>query len=330
MPGHGMQEIKNLFDQFEVAYIDQPYQTFVNPKTLDIDYEYFEQYKNQLVVINFSSEHWNNFENYVYKELSNTDVNFLLLTYDHTKHQQYPRMFYFPYWYQWSKENFSLKEIFNIIDTNKTKTKTYSLGCLNGNPRPHRIVNYLKLRKKPYWDKTSISFFNVTDNNTPIRGDNLKLSLNEVTEWSTIRSSLPLRKVSASINLPQLTDSYLHLVAETTVLPGVFITEKTWKAIAASVPFVMWGNPGTMNFLKQQGIDIYDDVIDHKYYDTEEDAKLRLDKLYKIIDDLILQGVDKIYNQLLDRVINNQTQFFNGEFNQTYLHSLTNSIKQYT
>jgi len=112
-------------------------------------------------------------------------------------------------------------------------------------------------------------------------------------------------------------------------LPGVFITEKTWKAIATSVPFVMWGNPGTMNFLKQQGIDIYDDVIDHKYYDTEEDAKLRLDKLYKIIDDLILQGVDKIYNQLLDRVINNQTQFFNGEFNQTYLHSLTNSIKQY-
>ena len=121
----------------------------------------------------------------------------------------------------------------------------------------------------------------------------------------------------------------MHLVAETTIGPGIFTTEKTWKAIAASVPFVMWGNPGTMNFLKQQGIDIYDDVIDHKYYDTEEDAELRLDKLYKVIDDLILQGVDKIYNQLLDRVINNQKQFFKNNFNQTYLHSLTNAIKQY-
>ena len=236
-------------------------------------------------------------------------------------------MFYFPYWYQWSKENFSIANVNEI--------KTYSLGCLNSNPRPHRIANYLKLRKKPYWEKTSISFFNVTNNKTLIRGDDLKLSINEVTEWSTIQSLLPLREkfignIYNSINLPQLTDSYLHVVAETTVSPGVFITEKTWKAIAARVPFVMWGNPGTMNFLKQQGIDIYDDVIDHKYYDDEEDVRSRLDKLHKVIDDLILQGVDKIYNQLLDRATNNQTQFFKNNFDQSYLHSLTNAIKQYS
>jgi hypothetical protein len=319
-----MQEIENLFKKFEVAYIDQPFQTFVNPKTITIDYGYFEQYKNQLVVINFSSENWNGVETHVYKQLNKINIDFLLLTYNHTQHQQYPRMFYFPYWYHWSKE------IFGIVDI--TKIKNYSLGCLNGNPRPGRIANYLKLRKQSYWNNTSVSFFNVTNNETLARGDDLKLSINEVTEWSNIRSSLPMRPNLQGVgcsNLPQLTDSYLHLVTETTVGPGVFTTEKTWKAIVAGVPFVMWGNPGTMNFLKQQGIDIYDDIIDHKYYDTEEDARLRLDKLYTIIDDLMLQGIDKIYNQLLDRVANNQTKFFKDQFNQTYLHALTNAIKQY-
>ena len=311
-----------LFDNVNSVFIEQPFQTFINLLDLTINYDYLNQHKNQLLIINFSSENWSGFENVIYEQLNKTDINFLLLTYDHTQHQQYPQMFYFPYWYHWSKENLS------IVDVNEIKT--YSLGCLNGNPRPHRIANYLKLRKKSYWDKISVSFFKVNDNNIPVRGDDLELLMNEVTEWSIMKSFLPLRNVSDRIvNLPQLTDSYLHLVAETTVSSNIFTTEKTWKPIAVGVPFVMWGNPGTMNFLKQQGIDIYDDVIDHKYYDTEKDARLRLNKLHEVIDDLILQGVDTIYNHLTDRVANNQIKFFNGEFDLAYLNIINNAIKQY-
>jgi hypothetical protein len=330
MPGLGMQEIKKLFESFEVAYIDKPYDTFINLKTIEIDYNYFEQYKNQLVVINFSSENHLKFETHVYDQLSKTDINFLLLTYDYTQHLTRPRMLYFPYWSQWSKEQFSLKENFNNIDINEIKT--YSLGCLNGNPRPHRIANYLKLRKRPYWNKTSVSFFNNASNDSTSRGDDLKLSISEVSAWSNIRSSLPAKFIgnSQSINLPQLTDSYLHLVTETTVSKhSIFITEKTWKAIASRVPFVMWGNPGTMDCLKQLGVDIYDDIIDHKYYDTEKNARIRLDKLHAVIDDLILQGVDKVYNQLSNRVAANQTKFFNAEFNQPYLSAILDAVKQY-
>ena len=77
-----------------------------------------------------------------------------------------------------------------------------------------------------------------------------------------------------------------------------------------------------MNFLKQQGVDIYDDVIDHKYYDTEKSTRTRIDKLHAVIDDLMLQGIDKIYNQLSYRVMVNQTKFFNFEFDQKYLQTL--------
>jgi hypothetical protein len=321
--GLGMQEIKKLFESFEVAYIDQPYGTLVDLKTLAIDYNYFEQYKNQLVVINFSSENHLKFETHVYDQLSKTDINFLLLTYDYTQHLTRPRMLYFPYWSQW------------LIDsTNKkypaiTGEKTYSLGCLNGHARPHKIANFLKLKEKSYWKNTSMSFFVEGDINT--RSDDLKLTIGEKDEWNKIKASLPAPVLHTTmLNLPQLTNSYLHLVVETTVSNyGIFTTEKTWKAIAAGVPFVMFGNPGTISFLKQQGVDIYDDIIDHKYYDTENSARVRLDKLHIVIDNLMAQGIDKIYNQLSDRAIANQTKFFNAEFGQIYLQTLIDTIKQY-
>ena len=331
MHGPGMDLLHNFFNNFDAHYIDQIYETFVNEQTLTIDYDYFQPYKHRLVIIDFSGEHQNEFEQYVYNQLvENLDLNFILLTQDHTKHQRYPRMFYFPYWYIWSKEY--LNSDTDPIVTNKTKS--YLLGCLNANPRPHRIVNYLKLRKKSYRDKISISFFNVNKDEEPVRSDDMALSSDELTEWTEIRSSLPNRTEiinSITQNLPQLVDSYLHLVTETTVLPGVFTSEKTWRPIAAATPFVMWGNPGTMSFLKQHGVDTYDDVIDHKYYDTEQDVRLRLDKLHQVIDDLIEYGVDKVYNQLLDRAINNQTKFFNGAFDyQKYILDLVNAINEYT
>lgn len=315
----------------DLAYIHRPYQTFLNPQTPDIDYRYFDQFKNQLVIINFSSEHWNGLENHIYEQLDKTNINFLLLTYNHISHRQYPRMFYFPYWYHDSIQSY--KSI--IVDT--SSSRNYVLGCLNGNSRPHRIANFLKLRKKHYWENTSISFFDMREREvaSSTRFDDLPLSNDEIHEWENIRKLLPIRTPvtldhTNLLNLPQLNDSYLHLVTETTVIPSIFITEKTWKPVVTGVPFVMWGNPGAMYFLKSQGVDIYDDVIDHKYYDAEEDARVRLDKLYVVIDDLILHGVDKIYNQLVNRTTNNQTKFFGGEFDQTYVHELTNAIKQYT
>jgi len=318
-----MHEIKKLFESFEVAYIDQPYDTFIDLKNLTIDYNYFKQYENKLVVINFSSENHLKFETHVYDQLSKTDINFLLLTYDYTQHLTRPRMLYFPYWAQW------------LIDsTNKkypaiTSEKTHSLGCLNGHARPHKIANFLKLKEKSYWKNTSMSFFIKGDAAT--RPDDLKLTIGEKDEWNKIKASLPEPVISMRmLDLPQLTNSYLHLVVETTVSPyDVFTTEKTWRPIAAGVPFVMLSNPGTMNCLKQLGVDIYNDIIDHKYYDTEKNARIRLDKLHAVVDDLMAQGIDKIYNQLSYRVVANQTKFFNSEFSQSYLQTLIDTIEQY-
>jgi hypothetical protein len=336
MPGLGMNPFKDL----DVEYIWQPYWTFINPANGAIDYKYFEQYNNKLVIINFSSEHWNSFEHWVCKQLDEAGINFLILTYDPTRHQEHPRVFYFPYWYVWIQGEARTKMasgwqdwVEKNIDKISNKNKTHLLGCLNGKPRTQRIANFLKLRKKSYWDNTCVSFYkNSGFTSTP---NDLPLTDEEIAEWATVEPTLPTypafngKPGDHSLNLPQLIDSYLHLTTEVTITPRVFMSEKTWKPIATAVPFVVWGNPGTLAFLKSQGVDTYDDVIDHKYYDTEEDARSRLDKLYKVIDDLILQGVDKVYNQLSDRALENQRKLFNGEFDQTSLPAIINAIDQY-
>ena len=325
MSGLGM----NPFKDYDVEYVWQPYWTFINPENGTIDYSYFEKNKNRLFIINFSSEHWNNFEHWVCKWLEEAGINFLILTYDHTRHQEHPCIFYFPYWYYWGIHPTQGWQ--KWANVNIGLDKTYFLGSLNGQPRSHRIANFLKLRKKSFWNNSSISFHNDV---TVDRPEDLPLTDDEMREWLTIQSTLPACCIpktigELSLNTPQLNDSYLHLVTETTVLPKVFISEKTWKPIGAAVPFVMLGNPGTVSFLKSQGVDTYDDVIDHKYYDSEENARLRLDKLHEVIDNLVDQGLDKIHNQLFDRALENQRKFFNGEFDQTYMTLILNAINQY-
>jgi hypothetical protein len=321
MHGLGMKLLElKLFDLLDVVCIDPA--KFIDYQTFEINYDYFKQYKNQLVVIDFSSENQLMFENHVCDQLSKTDINFLLLTYNHTQHQRFARMIYFPYWSLWQLEQG------RPTPTYKFSSKTYFLGCMSGQPRPHRIVNYLQLVKKSYRDNISITFLK-----KPViaRQDDLILTADERIQWNTAKESLQVGDGQTPwYKLPQLIDSYLHLVSETTASKhGVFTTEKTWIPIAAGVPFVMLGNPGTMSFLKQQGVDTYDDVIDHNYYDSEPSTRTRIVKLHAVIDDLVSQGIDKIYDKLVDRTVNNQTKFYNGEFNHHHLEALTNAINKY-
>ena len=310
----------NFVKDYDVVFIKASYDDLIvnNGQKWTIDHDYLSQHKSKLIIVDFASEHWNRFDDSVYHDLYAGDYNFLLLTYDHTRHHVYPKMLYYPYWYHDSKRWIVNKN--NVVESRK-----FDLGCLNGNPRPHRIANYYNLMKKSYKDQMSISFYN-TDIN-PCRQDDVTLLDEELSFWTSIRNSLPQRLISNSIDLPQLLDSYLHLVTETTVIPGVFITEKTWKAVACGVPFLVFGNPGTMSFLKTLGVDTYDDVLDHAYYDNEADWRVRLTKIHIVLDNLIEHGAKKIYQQLFVRAQNNKIKFCNGDFDPGYQSQLISAIE---
>ena len=316
----------SFLKDYNVVFIKASYDDLIvdNGQKWSINHDYLSQYKSKLIIVDFASEHWNRFDDSVYHDLDAGDYNFILLTYDHTRHQMYPKMYYYPLWYYDMKNLYKWSENKN----NFIQSRKFDLGCLNGTPRPHRVANYYRLMKKSYKDQMSISFHNTPDKNLS-RQDDVILLDEELNYWNSVRNSLPQwpRLVSDSMVLPQLSDSYLHLVTETTVLPGVFITEKTWKPVAAGVPFLMFGNPGTISFLKTLGVDTYDDVIDHAFYDNEPDWRIRLTKIHTVLDNLIDYGAEKIYQHLFVRTQNNTHKFRNGDFDPGYQSQLTSAIE---
>lgn len=61
-------------------------------------------------------------------------------------------------------------------------------------------------------------------------------------------------------------------------------TEKTLKAVIAGLPFVVFGNQGTIALLEESGLDVLPDFIDHSY-DTEPEPASRFDAAWRAVED---------------------------------------------
>lgn len=309
----------NLFENFDnVVFVEQPFQTFVNPADLTINYDYLDQYHDQLIIINFSSEHWNGLDEHVYRLLDETNLNFVILTYDYTTHQRYPRMLYFPYWYYWSKEHIKFENPVEIIE------KKYTLSCANFNHRFHRIYNYLKLKKHKDFSNWLFTMHNLPSSN-PQRADDYPLDQDILDEWKNFPYTTGAF-TNHGISDPIWLDSYLHLVTESTVLPKVLVTEKTWKPVACGQLFLVIGNPGTIEVLEDLGVDTFNDIIDHKYYDNESDWKIRIHKVHNLVDDILKQDLLKINQKTYQRRKRNVDAYHSGKFGKKYYQDLISCI----
>lgn len=301
----------------DIFYMQSPSEYIWSPNKLK------DLSKYKLVIVNLCSEHWGDgggCQAVVHCQKAN--LNFLILTHNPYEHLVHPRVIYFPYWYHYSKKYFK-----SLVLSN---TKQYKLSCLNGNPRSHRIANYLLLLDKTYADQNCISFFNVSLDETPRRADDVSLTAQEYARWEQIKNHLPLRSniSDREINLPALTDSYIHLVTEPTVIPHIFITEKTWKPIASGMLFLIFGNPGTVAHLRNLGVDVFDDIIDHQLYDNELDWRIRLSCIHTVIDNLVVHDLEHIYKITESRRLENQRKFFAGDFDTRYNQELLFQIEK--
>jgi len=76
--------------------------------------------------------------------------------------------------------------------------------------------------------------------------------------------------------------SYISLVTETEFNDGR-ITEKTFKPIINLHPFILWGPPMALEYLKYYNFKTFSKYIDESYDDVDEEYS-RYEKLFKIID----------------------------------------------
>jgi hypothetical protein len=78
-----------------------------------------------------------------------------------------------------------------------------------------------------------------------------------------------------SINFDHIKDCYFQIISETMVInakqsangivPTPFLSEKSYKPFISGMPFVMWGQMGTVQALRGQKYNCYDNWINHEY-----------------------------------------------------------------
>jgi hypothetical protein len=310
-----------MFDKPGVFYTNDPKIIFNDDWLLDQS-KIVSLKQHKLAVLDFSSEHYGvDGLDHVYNALEDANINFLLLVHDPHDHQKFNRMIFYSYWYHWSRKNF-------VIPTTDPIVRTYKWGCLNGNPRTHRIYNYLYSKDQAYYESSTFSFFNGDIS----RSDDISLSPDMIEQWQNIKHTLPSRNTifrdnnaTADCNIPEVIDSYIHLVTETTIISKVFVTEKTWKPIASKQIFLIFGNPNTISYLRDCGVDVFDDLIDHSY-DSIADWQERLHAVHSQLKHLLTLNLDDIYINTTQRRAANSEKFSSGYFGGDYTQTLLKCI----
>jgi hypothetical protein len=101
--------------------------------------------------------------------------------------------------------------------------------------------------------------------------------------------SADLRTVTQTYsNVAWYTATNFSLVAETlpwTSKERLFVTEKTFKPIELSHPFVIYGNQGTLTYLQGLGFETFDHILDESY-DLEPNLQARLQSIDTVLKSL--------------------------------------------
>jgi len=330
-----------LAQRLPVTYIENPLTLLNEQWRWDIN-KINSLAKESAVLINCCLENWgtDNFIGSLYDELERANVNFLILTHIYENHLTRPKLIHHPYWYHEKVVhgfNYTLTPIEKVVIPPLVDQKSYSISCLHGNPRPHRVLNYFKMQE--YSSNKVIN---------QIFGGNLDHRINEDYQlddcykqwWEIVNVTLPTRhqiaeseglpnwvNVGTDVSHPAFTDAYINIVPETTIINRIHQTEKIWKPILSGQMFVALANPFYIDRLRKQGVDVYDDVIDHSYYDCELDFETRFNKLHTLIKDLLSKDLLSINIALHNRRQRNIDNFYSGKFDP-HKNDLVQALKQ--
>lgn len=281
-----------------------------------------------LVIIDISSEHWglpeHNLSLSVRENLIAAGIKkFIIITHLVEDHQRFPEIIFCPSEYHVSRK------FIQPGQTDFSKQKSHLLSCLNSKPRPHRIYYYTKIFKEP-WVSDMLYSFSLPTHNYVRRPDEIILDQETMAIWEENKPVHPFLGKGKLWDLtnPAYSDSYANLVTENSVFPGVYLSEKMWKPIASGMWFFVLGCPGTIDHLRTLGVDVFDDLFDHDYYDQEIDFFQRVEKLNIIIKDYLKRDHNLLWHETFDRRNANYQRFYSGSFDDHYLQNIKKIIKE--
>jgi hypothetical protein len=130
-------------------------------------------------------------------------------------------------------------------------------------------------------------------------------------------------------NFAEAADSMIYVPTETVYFGRrLHITEKTFKAIALEMPFVLMAPAGSLEYLRRYGFRTFDSVWDESY-DLETNDFERLNKvsdLLKSIDDMSQRERQQLWQHCLPIVEHNYNHFYQGGLADTLWPELVNML----
>jgi hypothetical protein len=213
--------------------------------------------------------------------------------------------------------------------------KRYDFLYLNALPRPHRCVIKYLLEKNNVMDRCIYSW--AIGNNEPnIEGIQYFCKKADILEDAKkIYHSSKKEKIldASSEKIDQ--DDYLYFlkskwidrtkfsfVTETDFSPNMlFITEKTLKPIYHGHPFLIFGNNGTLEYLKSKKFETFPELFDESYDNANTACKIQV-----ILNNLksFKEQTQANTNIVNEKISHNQNTFFN-QFN---FESTRSKLKQ--
>ena len=133
-------------------------------------------------------------------------------------------------------------------------------------------------------------------------------------------------------NYAEAADSLIYVPTETVYFGNrLHITEKTFKAIALEMPFVLVAPAGSLAYLREYGFQTFDKIFDESY-DLETDDLVRVEKitrLLKELDSLSVQERQQIHRACLPIVEHNYNHFYRGNFESVLWKELTSMLNNF-
>ena len=130
-------------------------------------------------------------------------------------------------------------------------------------------------------------------------------------------------------NFDEAADSLVYVPTETVYFGRrLHITEKTFRAIALEMPFVLVAPACSLAYMREYGFRTFGDVFDESY-DLETDDVRRIErvtKLLKELDNLTVKERQHIHRACLSAVEHNYNHFFNGGLTDILWPELLNML----
>jgi hypothetical protein len=123
--------------------------------------------------------------------------------------------------------------------------------------------------------------------------------------------------------------SFLHVVNETVFYDHkLHLTEKVFKPIVASRPFLLVAAPGNLQYLKNYGFQTFDRWWDESY-DSIQDPSARLDAISQQLADVCRRPWTEILQMFKDMrpVLDHNKKHFFGEFRKIITEELVDNFQ---